>query len=136
MPYAPRTCLQRSGPLPNLWLRLAPLQGADVVLVVGARLNWQLHFGESPRWARGVTFLLLDIEPSPVDEDKAKVKRWAASRGSRGATPRARACMHAFLHAGLNACPCMLACMYCWRMHMVRWLMCTPHVRCRTLREP
>ena len=37
-----------------------PLQ-ADVVLVVGARLNWILHFGEPPRWNPQATFILVDV---------------------------------------------------------------------------
>ncbi|KAH7299167.1 hypothetical protein KP509_25G075700 [Ceratopteris richardii] len=33
----------------------------DVALVVGARLNWLLHFGEPPRWSKDVKFILIDI---------------------------------------------------------------------------
>ncbi|KNA16492.1 hypothetical protein SOVF_088660 [Spinacia oleracea] len=33
----------------------------DVVLVVGARLNWLLHFGEPPKWAKDVKFILVDV---------------------------------------------------------------------------
>lgn len=33
----------------------------DVVLVVGARLNWLLHFGEPPKWSKDVKFILVDI---------------------------------------------------------------------------
>lgn len=50
-------------------------QGADVVLVVGARLNWQLHFGEAPKWASGVKFILLDIAPSQRDTQISQVRR-------------------------------------------------------------
>lgn len=49
------------------------VQGADVALVVGARLNWQLHFGEAPRWAQGVRFILVDVEPTPRDAGVAQV---------------------------------------------------------------
>ncbi len=31
------------------------------------RLNWQLHFGEPPKWAHGVRFILVDPEPSERD---------------------------------------------------------------------
>ncbi|GAB5033892.1 2-hydroxyacyl-lyase-like, partial [Nannochloropsis oceanica] len=41
-------------------LRPPPLQ-ADVVLVVGARLNWILHYGEPPRWNPQATFILVDV---------------------------------------------------------------------------
>lgn len=33
----------------------------DVALVVGARLNWLLHFGEPPRWSKDVKFILVDV---------------------------------------------------------------------------
>ena len=35
------------------------------------RLNWQLHFGEPPKWSKGVKFILVDVEPSQVDAAKA-----------------------------------------------------------------
>ena len=53
--------------------RSLALKEADVALVVGARLNWQLHFGESPKWAAGCKIILIDIEPSERDESKASV---------------------------------------------------------------
>ena len=31
----------------------------DVALVVGARLNWLLQFGEPPKWSRDVKFILV-----------------------------------------------------------------------------
>ena len=37
------------------------------------RLNWQLHFGGPPKWAPGVKFILVDVEPSPGDANKAAV---------------------------------------------------------------
>ncbi|REJ76484.1 MAG: oxalyl-CoA decarboxylase [Acidobacteria bacterium] len=37
------------------------LREADVVLLVGARLNWMLHFGRAPRWAEGVKVLQVDL---------------------------------------------------------------------------
>ena len=37
------------------------------------RLNWQLHFGEPPKWSAGVKFILVDVEPSQRDADKAAV---------------------------------------------------------------
>eukprot|EP01062_Namystynia_karyoxenos_P020889 TRINITY_DN17919_c0_g3_i1.p2 TRINITY_DN17919_c0_g3~~TRINITY_DN17919_c0_g3_i1.p2 ORF type:complete len:578 (+),score=169.15 TRINITY_DN17919_c0_g3_i1:70-1734(+) len=40
--------------------RSAALAGADVVVLVGARLNWILHFGEAPRWAPDAHFILVD----------------------------------------------------------------------------
>ena len=37
------------------------------------RLNWQLHFGEAPKWAPGVKFILVDVAPSERDAAKAAV---------------------------------------------------------------
>ena len=38
---------------------------------VHGRLNWQLHFGEAPKWSKEVKFILVDVEPSQVDAAKA-----------------------------------------------------------------
>lgn len=35
------------------------------------RLNWQLHFGEPPKWSSDVKFILVDVEPSKGDAEKA-----------------------------------------------------------------
>ncbi|XP_023322403.1 2-hydroxyacyl-CoA lyase 1 [Eurytemora carolleeae] len=37
------------------------LEEADVVLLVGARLNWMLHFGTPPRWSSTVKVIQMDI---------------------------------------------------------------------------
>ena len=37
------------------------LQNADAVLLLGARLNWILHFGLPPRFAKGVKLVQLDV---------------------------------------------------------------------------
>lgn len=39
----------------------------DVALVVGARLNWLLHFGEPPKWSQDVKFILVDISKEEVE---------------------------------------------------------------------
>lgn len=39
----------------------------DVALVVGARLNWLLHFGEPPKWSKDVKFILVDICKEEID---------------------------------------------------------------------
>lgn len=41
--------------------RTFALQNADVVLLLGARLNWILHFGKSPRFNANVKFIQIDI---------------------------------------------------------------------------
>jgi 2-hydroxyacyl-CoA lyase 1 len=46
--------------------RTHALREADVVLLLGARLNWILHFGLPPRFAPDVRVLQLDIEPEEI----------------------------------------------------------------------
>jgi 2-hydroxyacyl-CoA lyase 1 len=41
--------------------RSAALKGADVVLVLGARLNWILHYGEEPKWNSTAKIIQVDI---------------------------------------------------------------------------
>ena len=41
--------------------RSLALARADVVLLVGCRLNWMFHFGEAPRWNDGVRIVQLEI---------------------------------------------------------------------------
>lgn len=39
----------------------------DVAVVIGARLNWLLHFGESPKWSEGVKFVLVDVSSEEIE---------------------------------------------------------------------
>ncbi|XP_020098916.1 2-hydroxyacyl-CoA lyase-like [Ananas comosus] len=45
----------------------------DVALVVGARLNWLLHFGEPPRWSKDVKFILVDISKEEIELRKPHI---------------------------------------------------------------
>lgn len=45
----------------------------DVALVVGARLNWLLHFGEPPKWSNDVKFILVDISKEEIELRKPSV---------------------------------------------------------------
>lgn len=42
------------------------LQNADVIFLIGARLNWILHFGLPPRFAKGVRIIQLDIAAEEI----------------------------------------------------------------------
>ena len=42
------------------------LQNADVVLLIGARLNWILHFGLPPRFKKGVRVLQIDLAAEEI----------------------------------------------------------------------
>ncbi|CAH0725776.1 unnamed protein product, partial [Brenthis ino] len=43
--------------------RTHALLRADVLLLLGARMNWMLHFGQAPRYAPGVKIIQVDISP-------------------------------------------------------------------------
>lgn len=41
--------------------RSAALKSADVILLLGARLNWILHYGEQPKFQKGVKIIQVDV---------------------------------------------------------------------------
>jgi len=46
--------------------RSTALQGADVILLMGARLNWILHFGQPPRFDPKVRVIQMDISAEEI----------------------------------------------------------------------
>ncbi|RCI06920.1 hypothetical protein CU098_013750 [Rhizopus stolonifer] len=50
--------------------RSKALQEADVVLLIGARLNWILHYGHGPRWNTNVRFIQIDIAPEEIGNNR------------------------------------------------------------------
>ena len=57
-----------AGPLSALSCRSTIMKEADVVVVIGARLNWMLSFGRG-KWNPGVKFVQLDVEPEEIDRN-------------------------------------------------------------------
>src|ERR1700754_811550 len=51
--------------------RTLALQQADVIFLIGARLNWIFHFGQAPRYAKDVKIIQLDINPEAMHQNKA-----------------------------------------------------------------
>jgi oxalyl-CoA decarboxylase len=49
------------------------LAHADVVMLIGARLNWLLGHGKSPQWSATAQFIQLDIMPTEMDSNRAIV---------------------------------------------------------------
>jgi oxalyl-CoA decarboxylase len=47
------------------------LAQADVVMLIGARLNWLLGHGKSPQWSPTAQFVQLDIRPTEMDSNRA-----------------------------------------------------------------
>jgi 2-hydroxyacyl-CoA lyase 1 len=58
-------------PLSVAAARTLALQQADVIFLMGARLNWIFHFGQAPRFAKDVRVIQLDIAPEEIGHNKA-----------------------------------------------------------------
>jgi oxalyl-CoA decarboxylase len=50
--------------------RSLALGQADVVMLIGARLNWLLAHGKAPRWSPNVRFVQVDIVPTEMDSNR------------------------------------------------------------------
>jgi oxalyl-CoA decarboxylase len=50
--------------------RSLALRDADVVMLVGARLNWLLSHGEAPQWNPDAQFIQVDVEPRELDSNQ------------------------------------------------------------------
>jgi oxalyl-CoA decarboxylase len=50
--------------------RSLALGEADVVVLLGARLNWLLAHGRAPRWAADARFVQVDIAPGELDSNR------------------------------------------------------------------
>lgn len=46
------------------------LAQADVVMLIGARLNWLLAHGKAPRWSATSRFVQVDISPTEIDSNR------------------------------------------------------------------
>lgn len=70
IPYFPMSMakglLPDDGPLSALSCRSTIMKEADVVMMVGARLNWLLSFGKG-KWSPDTKFIQLDVEPQEID---------------------------------------------------------------------
>ncbi|KAL8849778.1 MAG: hypothetical protein Q9221_005261 [Calogaya cf. arnoldii] len=63
--------LPDSHPLNTASARSTALREADVVLLLGARLNWILHFGSSPKWNASAKFIQIDISADELGRNAA-----------------------------------------------------------------
>jgi oxalyl-CoA decarboxylase len=55
---------------------------ADVVVLVGARLNWLLGHGKPPQWSPNVRFVQVDISPTEIDSNRPIAAPVVADIGS------------------------------------------------------
>jgi oxalyl-CoA decarboxylase len=62
--------------------RSLALARADVVMLVGARLNWLLGHGEPPRWSADVKFMQVDIDAAEFDSNRPIAAPLAGDIGS------------------------------------------------------
>lgn len=46
--------------------RSTALQEADLIILLGARLNWILHFGLPPRFSKDVKIIQADVYPEEM----------------------------------------------------------------------
>ncbi len=46
------------------------LGNADVVVLIGARLNWLLSHGKSPVWSQATQYVQVDIDPTEIDSNR------------------------------------------------------------------
>ncbi len=70
VPYLPMSMakgvLPDNGPLSAISCRSTIMEEADVVMLVGARLNWLLSRGHG-KWSPDTKFIQLDIDPTEID---------------------------------------------------------------------
>lgn len=74
IPYFPMSMakgvMPDDGPLSALSCRSTIMKEADVVVLVGARLNWLLSFGKG-KWSKDTKFVQLDVDPQEIDVNRA-----------------------------------------------------------------
>jgi len=58
--------VQDSHPLNISAARSTALKEADLIILLGARLNWILHFGLPPRFNKDVKLIQADISPEEI----------------------------------------------------------------------
>lgn len=54
--------------------RSTALKEADVVLILGARLNWILHFGDAPKWNPSAQFIQVDISAEEMGRNSGNAE--------------------------------------------------------------
>ena len=74
IPYQPMSMakglLPDDDPQSTASCRGLAMRTADVVLLIGARLNWMLNFGKGKHWNQDVKFIQIDIDPTEIDNSR------------------------------------------------------------------
>lgn len=70
IPYLPMSMakglMPDDGELSAISCRSDIMKNADVVMIIGARLNWMLSFGKG-KWNPAIKFIQLEVEPQEID---------------------------------------------------------------------
>jgi oxalyl-CoA decarboxylase len=86
IPYLPMSMakglLPDNHPLCAAAARSLALGQADVVMLIGARLNWLLGHGKPPQWSPTVRFVQVDISPTEIDSNRPIAAPVVADIGS------------------------------------------------------
>lgn len=74
IPYFPMSMakglMPDDGPLSALSCRSTIMAKADVVMFIGARINWLLSFGKGKKWNPDAKLIQLDIDPEEIDRNR------------------------------------------------------------------
>lgn len=60
-----------SHPLNVSSARSKALKEAEIVLILGARLNWILHYGQAPKWNSNAIFVQVDNDPASLGQNNS-----------------------------------------------------------------
>lgn len=78
LPFLPtpmgKGVLPDSHPSNTASARSTALKEADVVLVLGARLNWILHFGDAPKWSPAAQIIQVDISAEEIGRNSGNAE--------------------------------------------------------------
>lgn len=73
IPYLPMSMakglMPDAGPLSALSCRSTIMEKADVVMIIGARLNWMLSFGKG-KWNPALKFIQVEVNPEEIDVNR------------------------------------------------------------------
>lgn len=73
IPYLPMSMakglMPDGGPLSAISCRSTIMEKSDVVLIIGARLNWMLSFGKG-KWNPDLKFIQIDVDPQEMDVNR------------------------------------------------------------------
>jgi thiamine pyrophosphate-dependent acetolactate synthase large subunit-like protein len=72
-----RGMIPEDHPLAFLYARSQAFREADVVFVVGTRINHMINFGKKPRFHESAQFVQLDIAPDEIGQNRAVAVRLA-----------------------------------------------------------